>query len=50
MKKFIFLFLAIFVVVLTHADGWRDGEKQVIVTINSIEEAEIIADLKVKCF
>ncbi len=47
MKIFALLFALLLSITISKADGWRDGEKQIIVTLNSVEEATGIAQLKI---
>jgi len=47
MKIFALLFALLLSITISKADGWRDGEKQIIVTLNSVEETTGIAQLKI---
>ena len=48
MKKYLLLlFVLVTLIMNSRADGWRPGEKQILITVNSIEEANLITNLKI---
>ncbi|MCD4731449.1 MAG: T9SS type A sorting domain-containing protein [Bacteroidales bacterium] len=47
MKQFFFLSIFLLSITISYAEGWRPGEKQILITINSQEQATVISELKI---
>lgn len=49
MKIHLLVFIYLVSITISNGQGWRDAEKQIIVTINNAEEAASLASLKLSC-
>ena len=47
MKQFFFLSIFLLSITISYAEGWRPGEKQILISINSQEQATVISELKI---
>jgi len=47
MKTYWLLLIFLFSISMSYAEGWRPGEKQILITINSQEQAALISELKI---
>jgi hypothetical protein len=47
MKRLLLLFVVLMAVVTSMGQGWREGEKQIIATFHSKEEAHLLSQFKI---